>query len=49
MFTHPEEAELGMKIGAEAVPQTPMHVFPRIVRMFTHPDEVARKEHETDK
>ncbi len=49
MFTRPEEAEPGMKMGAEAVPQTPTHVFPRIVRMFTHPDEVARKEHETDK
>ena len=31
------------------MPQTPTHAFPRIVRMFTHPDELAGGKDEPDK
>jgi hypothetical protein len=47
-FTRPEESEAGMKMDVEAMPQAPANVFPRIVRLFTHPDEIAVEEQETD-
>ena len=48
MFTRPEQSPPGMAMTEEAPPQSSMTAFPRIVRMFTHPGEVAVVDQETD-
>ena len=49
MFTRPEELEPRKNMPPEGLPAATGHVFPRIVRMFTHPDEIAGGKDETDK